>query len=245
MAKGVKGRKPRGVPTTGTPRRPLGPRRPGHPALRGDTHPLRGHPPRPWVGRPPALPEGGQALLPPPGKGPGSAGRVTLAGWFLIFLARFFSLAPDISGRARGACGQEGHTNPPLKQAVSSQRGLLDLSATGGKAGRGWRAVQRRAEWPPAPSRYAPAARPPPATRGHPNLSTAHARGATARTPTHTSSSKDYISQNPLRGGSGSVCPAALPGGRGEAAVGGALRRGKEGSGSSYGFAREENNQYC
>lgn len=72
----------------------------------GGGHSLRGHPPRPWAGGPPAVPEGGQALLPPPGKGPGSAGRVTLAGWFLIFLARFFSLAPDISGRARGLRGE-------------------------------------------------------------------------------------------------------------------------------------------
>lgn len=49
-------------------------------------------------GAPTGLPGGGQALLPPPAKGPGSAGSVTLAGWFLIFLARFFSRAPDISG---------------------------------------------------------------------------------------------------------------------------------------------------
>lgn len=49
-------------------------------------------------GAPTAVPGGGHALLPPPAKGPGSAGSVTLTGWFLIFLARFFSRAPDISG---------------------------------------------------------------------------------------------------------------------------------------------------
>lgn len=60
-------------------------------ALRGITLPAPG-------GAPTAVPAGGQALLPPPAKGPGSEDSVTLAGWFLIFLARFFSRAPDISG---------------------------------------------------------------------------------------------------------------------------------------------------
>lgn len=53
-----------------------------------------------------AVPGAEQALPlppPPPGKDPGSAGSVTLAGWFLIFLARFFSLAADISAGIRSS----------------------------------------------------------------------------------------------------------------------------------------------
>lgn len=86
-------------------------------------------------GAPIAVPGGGQALLPPPAKGPGSAGSVTLAGWFLIFLARFFSRAPDISGGVaeplrsghrwggvRGQCSRSSQHQP--RPGAHSRRGL-------------------------------------------------------------------------------------------------------------------------
>lgn len=124
-------------------------------------HLLLLHPPQPRVGGPPAVPVGRQALLPPPGKGPGSAGKVTLAGWFLIFLARFFSLAPDISG------GEAGHTTPPLRQASGARRG---------------RTAGRRSGSAPGPVRTGRAASARCTRR--PNLSTAHAQGATTHPPT-------------------------------------------------------------
>lgn len=71
-----------------------------------------------------AVPGAEQALPlppppPPPGKDPGSAGSVTLAGWFLIFLARFFSLAADISAgiRSSGEPSQAPSDGPKALQA--------------------------------------------------------------------------------------------------------------------------------
>lgn len=156
-------------------------------------------------GAPTAVPGGGQALLPPPEKGPGSEGSVTLAGWFLIFLARFFSRAPDISGgvaeplRSEGRRGEAGGRcsrgpRPQHRPGAHSQRGL------------------HRHTWTPTP-RHSACALP----------STA---------PRH------YTSQKP---------PRAAVGGEGveEGQVG--RRAGPYCSfsaGSSYGLAREENNQH-
>lgn len=89
------------------------------------------------TGPPTAIPGVGQALLPPPPKGPGSAGSVTLAGWFLIFLARFFSRAPDISGgvaeplrsgqrrgEVGGRCRRSRSPRHQPQRSAHSRRGL-------------------------------------------------------------------------------------------------------------------------
>lgn len=112
-------------------------------------------------GAPTAVPGGGQALLPPPEKGPGSEGSVTLAGWFLIFLARFFSRAPDISGGVAEPLRSEGRRRE-----------------AGGRCSPG-------TSTSPALTRGAASA----STRGHPRPDTAHARSP-AQPPRHYTSQK-------------------------------------------------------
>lgn len=147
---------------------------------------------------PTAVPGGGHALLPPPAKGPGSAGSVTLTGWFLIFLARFFSRAPDISGGvAESSAGDDGAAAaaaPGTSHSPELTRGAASTS-----------------------------------TRAHPRPGTAHARcSGTAL--------KDYISQRP---------PRAVRGHWEEAVQEGGLRTSCSFfTGSSHGFAREEDNQH-
>lgn len=165
---------------------------------------------------------------------------MTLAGWFLIFLARFFSLAPDISGRARAARGEQTHTNPLLSRAGRRLAGAAYYLRSGTEPGRrgGWTsgAAAGGAASATGPSRTRGAA----STRGRQTLSTAHAHGAmtpplrttfprSPREPLVATCAAEPRSVPPLRGLHFPEAPAGLPRqryiGQAGVAVGITLRR--------------------